>query len=87
MTEKQKYYALQSLVCETLPTSAIDALSKKDYPMPSTALIQVRIGRTINLPALVALVRAGLPQFEIPEHLLPAMPAVAESALAGQLSL
>ena len=72
MTEKQKYFGLLSLVCEKLPTSAIDALTKKDYPLGSTALAQVRVGRTINLPALVALVGVGLPDFSIPEQLLPA---------------
>jgi hypothetical protein len=81
MTEKQKYYALQSLVCETLPTSAIDALIRQGYDLPGTALIQVRIGRTINLPALIELVRVGLPQFQIPEQLLPASAPAEQSAV------
>lgn len=75
MTEKQKYYRLQSHVCEQLPTSAIDLLLQRGYPLGSIALMQVRNGRTINLPALVALVQVALPEFEIPTELLPAEPA------------
>ncbi len=74
MTPKEKYFGLLSLVCEKLPTSAIDALAKKDYPLGSTALAQVRIGRTINLNALVALVQVSLPDFSIPDELMPAEP-------------
>jgi len=72
MTEKQKYFRLLSHVCESLPTSAIDKLIATGYALGSTALMQVRIGRTINLAALVALVRVALPDFEIPAELLPA---------------
>lgn len=75
MTEKQKYFRLLSFVCESLPTSAIDAVLKgDDIALGATALAQVRVGRTINLRALVALVQAGLPKFSIPEELLPAEP-------------
>lgn len=76
MTEKQKYYHLQALVCEALPTSAIDTLARRGYALLPTALIQVRNGRSINLPALVELVKVGLPAFEIPADLLPAESAV-----------
>lgn len=74
MTSKQKYFRLLSHVCEALPTSAVDAVLRadRDYPLGATALAQVRVGRTINLKALVALVRASLPDFQIPEELLPA---------------
>nr|GFC53141.1 hypothetical protein [Tanacetum cinerariifolium] len=82
MTPKEKYFGLLSLVCEKLPTSAIDALAKKtDYPLGATALAQVRVGRTINLHALVDLIGVGLPDFEIPEHLRPAEPVLAEAPL------
>ena len=76
MTEKQRYFRLLSLVCETLPTSAIDGLVQRGYPLGSTALAQVRVGRTINLRALVALVQVGLPGFEIPAEVLPLEPAL-----------
>jgi hypothetical protein len=72
MTEKQKYFRLLSHVCDGLPTSAVDAVIKDGYPLGATALAQVRVGRTINLKALVALVNAGMPDFQIPEELLPA---------------
>jgi len=72
MTEQQKYFRLLSFVYGPLPTSAIDKVIAGGYPLGSTALAQVRVGRTINLPALVALVQAGLPDFEIPAEVLPA---------------
>ncbi|RZJ94733.1 MAG: hypothetical protein EOO60_02345 [Hymenobacter sp.] len=81
MTEKQKYFRLLSFVCETLPTSAIDAVLKAgDFPLGATALAQVRTGRTINLKALVALVQVSLPDFLIPDELLPAEPERALTA-------
>jgi len=73
MTEKQKFYHLYADVCETLPTSAIDALVRSGFTEASSVqLVQVRQGRQINLPWLVALVRIGLPHFPIPAELLPA---------------
>ena len=72
MTEKQKYYRLMSLICESLSGSAVDALVRAGYPLGTTVLTQVRYGRTINLPALIDLVHAGLPDFQIPAELLPA---------------
>lgn len=81
MTEKQKYFRLLSFVCESLPTSAIDAVLKgDDILLGAIALAQVRVGRTINLKALVALVRAGLPNFLIPEELLPSEPELEPTA-------
>jgi hypothetical protein len=71
MTNKQKYYRLMSLVCETLPPRSIDLLSQTGYELPPTVLYQVRNGRAINIAALVALVQIGLPEFQIPEELLP----------------
>lgn len=75
MTEKQKFYRLLSYVCEELPTSAINELVRQGYQMGAVSLMQVRQGRTINLPALVALTQVGLPGFSIPAEILPAEPA------------
>lgn len=72
MTERQKYLRLLSIVIEDLPTSAIDTAIKADYPAPASMLNNVRIGRVHNLEHLVALVRHGLPKYQIPEELLPA---------------
>jgi hypothetical protein len=72
MTEKQKYYRLQSHVCESLPTSAINALVRTGFPLGPLALVQVRNGRSVNLKALIELVRLGLPDFKIPAELFPA---------------
>lgn len=75
MTEKQKFYHLYAEVCESLPTSAIDALIRSDFKEASSVqLVQVRQGRQINLPWLVALVRVGLPTYAIPAEWLPAAP-------------
>ena len=74
MTEKQKFYHLYAEVCETLPTSAIDALIRSGFAEASSVqLVQVRQGRQINLPWLVALIRVGLPQYVIPAEWLPAV--------------
>lgn len=72
MTEKQKFYRLLSLVCEDLPTGAINAALAAGYEANAVQLLHVRQGRTINLPHLVALITHGLPQFAIPVDLLPA---------------
>jgi hypothetical protein len=72
MTERQKYLRLLSIVIEELPTSAIDAAIKADYPAPASMLNNVRIGRVHNLEHLVALVCYGLPKYQIPSELLPA---------------
>lgn len=75
MTDKQKYFRLLSLVCETLPTSAINDLVRAGHPSTPIALTQVRNGRSTNLAALTELVKVGMPGFAIPEDLLPAEPA------------
>jgi hypothetical protein len=72
MTERQKYLRLLSIVIEDLPTSAIDALIKTDYQASASMLNNVRIGRSHQLGHLVALVRIGLPTYQIPAELLPA---------------
>ena len=72
MTERQKYLRLLSIVIEDLPTSAIDALIRTDYEASASMLNNVRIGRVHNLTHLAALVRVGVPKFQIPTELLPA---------------
>ena len=72
MTERQKYLRLLSIVIEDLPTSAIDALIKTDYDASAAMLNNVRIGRVHNIGHLTALVRVGLPKYQIPADLLPA---------------
>jgi len=72
MTERQKYLRLLSIVIEDLPTSAIDALIRDDYKSSASMLNNVRIGRSHHLGHLVALVRIGLPNYQIPAELLPA---------------
>lgn len=84
MTEKQKFHHLYAEVCEMLPTSAIDALIRSGFPEASSVqLVQVRQGRQLNLPWLVALIRVGLPHYEIPAEWLPAAvpPVVAPQPL------
>ena len=71
MTEKQKFYRLYSDVCEVLPTKSINAAIAGGYNTNAVQLLQVRQGRIINLPHLVALVRFGLPGYNIPTELLP----------------
>jgi hypothetical protein len=72
MTEKQRFYHLYAEVCKTLPSSAIDALSRSGFAEASSVqFVQVRQGRQINLPWLVALIRIGLPQYVIPAEWLP----------------
>ena len=77
MTDKQKFYRLLSEVCEDLPTSAINKAVAEGYDVNVITLMQVRQGRTINLPHLIKLVEVGLPKFSIPDALRPAAPAAA----------
>jgi hypothetical protein len=86
MTEKQKFYHLLSLVCEDLPTGAINAAISGGYEANAVQLMHVRQGRIINLAHLVALVTHGLPQFPIPAKLLPAATA-ARAGTAMSLGL
>jgi hypothetical protein len=72
MTERQKYLRLLSIVIEDLTSSAVDAAVRADYPAPTSMLNNVRIGRVMNLEHLVALVRYGMPKYQIPADLLPA---------------
>ncbi|SHL86944.1 hypothetical protein [Hymenobacter psychrotolerans] len=75
MTEKQKYYALLSLVCETLPHYAVDRAIRagygQQYASAATRLGHVKQGKVAHLPDLVALVESSMPEFPIPAHLRP----------------
>ena len=71
-TDRQKYFQLMALVCEDLPTTAIDALVRNDHEASSAQLTAVRQCRKVHLPWLIDLVKAGLPNYVIPLDLLPA---------------
>lgn len=76
MTDKQKYYHLLGEVCEDMPSSAVDSTIRsgygREYASASTRLHHVRQGKVASLPDLVAMIRAAMPAYEIPAHLLPA---------------
>ncbi len=78
-TDRQRYYHLFSLVCEDLPVGLVDAVVQQGHEAPASQLLAVRNARKPHLSWLIDLVRAGLPNFEIPASLLPA-----ERALAGR---
>ncbi|MDO7849198.1 hypothetical protein Q5H92_22735 [Hymenobacter sp. M29] len=71
MTEKQKYYALQALVCEALPYYAAATTISAGHKASLTRLQNVKQGKAISLTDLVAMVKHSLPDFKIPAHLLP----------------
>jgi hypothetical protein len=71
MTERHKYLRLLSIVIEDLPTRAIDVLLRAGYEASASMLNNVRIERSHHLGHLMALVRAGLPKYEITVELLP----------------
>ncbi|MVN77820.1 hypothetical protein GO988_15925 [Hymenobacter sp. HMF4947] len=83
MTDKQKYYHLLGEVCEAMPASAVDSAIRAGYGQEhksaSTRLHHVKQGKVASLPDLVALIRASMPGYDIPAHLLPdeTVPAVA----------
>lgn len=70
MTEREKYFSLQALVCEKLPYYAAQLAAKAEAG-PLQRMQNVKAGKVVNLSDLVALVRHSLPDFEIPAHLLP----------------
>ncbi|WP_151087354.1 hypothetical protein [Hymenobacter baengnokdamensis] len=70
MTEREKYFSLQALVCEKLPYYAAQLAAKAEAGT-LTRMQNVKAGKVISLADLVALVRHALPDFEIPAHLLP----------------
>lgn len=78
-TSRQKYFALMALVCEDLSpaaTKAIDRLVRNEHEASSAQLTAVRNGRSPNLAWLIDLVRESLPDFPIPDELMPvAVPA------------
>ena len=74
-TERQKYHQLMSLVCEDLPTTAIDTLVRSGHEASSAQLTAVRQCRKVHLPWLIDLVRAGLPSYVVPLDLLPTLVA------------
>jgi|GEM_PF-2340209 len=80
-TDRQKYYYLMSLVCEDLQgaTRAIDFMIRSGHVATSAQLTAVRVGRSPNLAWLIDLVRECLPQFSIPEEVLPAATAAKAS--------
>jgi hypothetical protein len=80
MSEKQRFYALQALVCDALPYYAADMTVKAGYPATLTRLQNVKASKVISLADLVAMVQHSLPDFKIPEHLLPATENVAAAA-------
>lgn len=71
MTERQKYLHLLAEVIEDLPTSSIDTAVRAGYAASTVILSNVRAGRVMNLPHLLALISYGLPGYQIPAHLLP----------------
>jgi hypothetical protein len=70
MTEREKYFSLLALVCEKMPYYAAQSAANAGIGAASR-LQNVKVGRVICLPELVALVRHSLSDFEIPAHLLP----------------
>jgi hypothetical protein len=76
MSEKQKFFSLLAAVCDKLPRYAVEQTINADYGAEYGAaaakrLYNVKQGKVVCLPDLVALVRHSLPQFEIPAELLP----------------
>lgn len=71
MTERQKYLYLLADVIEELPTGSIDIAVRAGYAASSMVLANVRGGRAMNLTHLVALIRYGMPEYQVPAHLLP----------------
>ena len=70
-TNRQRYFYLMSLVCEDLPTKAVDALVRQGHAADFEQLRAVRQSRKIDLPWLIDLVRIGLPDFTIPADAMP----------------
>jgi hypothetical protein len=75
MHEEEKFYSLLALVCRKMPHYAVQMTIDAGYEAERQRLHDVKRGRTICLPDLVALVRHSLPRFEIPAHLLPELAA------------
>ena len=76
MHEQEKFYYLLAMVCRKLPRYAVEATIRADYgaeygEAAARRLYNVKQGKVVNLRDLVAIIRASLPDFEIPAHLLP----------------
>jgi hypothetical protein len=75
LEEKQKYYLLLALVCFKLPrnaaTKAIQAGYGDEYPNAAARLENVKAGKVPDLNDLIALIKASIPDFDIPARLLP----------------
>lgn len=75
MTDRQKYHALQALVCEDMPyhapTTAIRAGYGLQYPAAGIRLQNVKQGKVLSLVDLIALVEITMPEFQIPANLRP----------------
>jgi len=74
MTKREKYFSLLALVCEKLPYYA----AQMAFDAEGGTLQRwnnVKQGKTVDLPALVTLIRISKPDFQIPEHLLPEVAA------------
>lgn len=76
MHEKEKFYSLLALVCMKLPRYAVELAINAGHGAEygdnaARRLYNVKQGKVICLPDLVALVHHSLPDFEIPAHLLP----------------
>lgn len=86
-TDRQRYFALLALVCESMPHYAVDNAIRAGYApshsgrgasgSDSTRLNHVKQGKVVSLPDLVALVRHSMPDFDVPAFLLPAEPVLA----------
>lgn len=79
-TERQKYHHLYSLVCEDLPTKAVDALVRKGHEATTEELRAVRQSRKPHLAWLIDLIRIGLPDFQIPAEVMPVVTPARVSA-------
>ncbi len=76
-TDKQKFFHLLGDVCEDLPVDvAFPVWSAGFHHIPANRLQLIRIGKVVDLPALVIIIQACLPDFKIPtEYNIPAVPA------------
>jgi hypothetical protein len=75
-TNKQRYFLLQALVCEKLPFYAVDEAVKKglgsEFKSASVGLQNVKLGKVPSaLSTLIEMIRLTMPDFEIPDILLP----------------
>lgn len=76
LEEKQKYYLLLAMVCMKLPYYAVDNAIRADYGKQyrnaTNRLTNVKVGRIADIKDLCALIKHSMPEFDIPNRLLPA---------------